>query len=86
MHSGNKKQVMVITSPVHRPVHGPVQSPESRFAVSLALVGWAGRTVDTEHDLFRARATIVYTFERSENAAIALAHWAIEPLAKRKAR
>ena len=59
----------------------------SRGAKRLALVGWAGRTLSASREpLSRARASIADTFEWSENAAIALAHWAIEPLAKREAR
>ena len=49
----------------------------------LALAGWASRTLSVSCEpLSRARASIADTFERSENATIALACWAIKPLAK----
>ena len=53
----------------------------------LVFVGWAGRTLSASHELLsRARASIANMFERSKNAAITLACWAIEPLAKREMR
>ena len=56
-----------------------------RGAKHLVLTGWASRTLSASC-LSRARASIADTFEQSENAAIALAHWAIKPLVKREAR
>ena len=59
----------------------------SRGTKRLALAGWAGRTLSASCEpLSCTHASIMDTFERSENAAIALARWAIEPLAKQEAR
>ena len=59
----------------------------SRGAKRLALTGWAGRTLSASREpLSCACATIADMFERSENAAIALARWAIKPITKREAR
>ena len=51
----------------------------------LVLACWAGQTlsVSREPSLCLACASITDTFEWSENTAIALTCWAIEPLAKR---
>ena len=58
-----------------------------RGAKCLALAGWAGRTMSTSRELLSlAHTSIADTFEWSKNAAITLARWAIEPLAKREAR
>ena len=55
----------------------------SRGAKHLALAGWGGRTLSASREPLM-RVIITDTFERSENAAIALAHWAIDPLASEK--
>ena len=55
----------------------------SQGAKRLALAGWTGRTLSVSREpLSLTRASITDTFERNENATIALACWAIEPLAK----
>ena len=52
----------------------------SRGAKCLALAGWAGQTLSASREpLSRAR---LYRGYESENAAIALTRWAIEPVAK----
>ena len=59
----------------------------SRGIKRLALAGCAGRTLSASREpLSLTRASIADTFEWSENAAIALARWVIEPLAKQEAR
>ena len=46
--------------------------------VHLVLARWAGWTLSASHEpLSHARASIADTFEWSENAAIALACWAV---------
>ena len=53
----------------------------------LVLVGWAGRTLSASREpLSLVCASIVDMFELSKNATIALARWAIKPLAKREVR